>query len=195
MPELLVVTGPPGAGKSTVAALLADRREPSALVVGDAFFAFLRRGTVSPWLPEAHAQNGAVLAAAAAATTRLVAGGLHVVYDGVVGPWFLDTFAGSVPDLHYAVLLPPVETCVERVATRSGHGFTDVDAARRLHRDFVTAGVAGRHVLADARADPVAVADEVERRVRDGSLRLPSASADPRGPVAGPPDARSPGGT
>src|SRR4051812_7372715 len=36
--SLLVVTGPPGAGKSTVAKLLAASAEPSVLVEGDAFF-------------------------------------------------------------------------------------------------------------------------------------------------------------
>ncbi|WP_258726949.1 AAA family ATPase [Cellulomonas sp. NS3] len=172
MPELLVVTGPPGAGKSTVAALLAERRDPSALVVGDTFFAFLRRGAIAPWRPEAHTQNRVVLEAAAAATTHLVAGGLHVVYDGVVGPWFLDLFAEVVPDLHYAVLLPPVETCVARVAARTGHGFTDPGAARRMHRELATSGIAARHPLTDAAADPVAVADVIDSRVADGSLRL-----------------------
>jgi energy-coupling factor transporter ATP-binding protein EcfA2 len=39
---LLVVTGPPGAGKSTVAAVLAGRFPESALVEVDAFFGFLR---------------------------------------------------------------------------------------------------------------------------------------------------------
>ena len=56
-PRLLVVTGPPGSGKSTLSEVLADRWEPSVLVEGDAFFAFLRRGAIPPWLPEAHAQN------------------------------------------------------------------------------------------------------------------------------------------
>jgi broad-specificity NMP kinase len=31
-PRLLVVTGPPGSGRSTVCEALADRREPSVLV-------------------------------------------------------------------------------------------------------------------------------------------------------------------
>ena len=65
MGELIVVTGPPGAGKSTVARVLADRFPRSALVTGDSFFAFVSGGWVAPWLPEAHEQNDVVLRAAA----------------------------------------------------------------------------------------------------------------------------------
>lgn len=83
MGEVIVVSGPPGAGKSTVARALADLYDPSALVAGDDFFAFLQRGRIDPWLPEADAQNRAVLAAAAAACGRL-AERFTVVYDGVL---------------------------------------------------------------------------------------------------------------
>lgn len=140
-PQLVVVTGPPGSGKSTVSEALAGRWEPSVLVQGDTFFAFLRRGYVPPWLPEAHAQNDIVVRAAAAAAGNFAAGGMTVVYDGVIGPWFLPTFAAltGVDTLDYVVLLPPVETCLHRVATRTGHGFTDLDAARHMHEDFVRA--------------------------------------------------------
>ena len=48
--ELLIVTGPPGAGKSTVAPPLAEHRTPSVLIEGDEFFGFLRRGRIEPWL-------------------------------------------------------------------------------------------------------------------------------------------------
>ena len=95
MGSLLVVTGPPGAGKSTVAAILAHRDEPSALVAGDAFFAFLARGAIPPWLPESRGQNEVVTQAAGAAAGRYASGGYATVYDGVVGPWFLPTFAAA----------------------------------------------------------------------------------------------------
>ena len=48
MPDLLVVTGPPGAGKSTVASMLAERVVPSVVVRGDDFFAHLHEGATLP---------------------------------------------------------------------------------------------------------------------------------------------------
>ena len=65
--DLLVVTGPPGAGKSTVARAVSGLFEPSALVAGDQFFAFIDRGYIPPWTAAAHRQNETVIRAAAAA--------------------------------------------------------------------------------------------------------------------------------
>jgi cytidylate kinase len=138
--EPIVVTGPPGAGKSTVSAHLVELYEPSALVEGDAFFAFLRRGYIEPWKPSSHEQNTVVVEAAAAAVGRL-SGHCSVVYDGVVGPWFLPAFlaASGVSRLHYVVLLPPLEVCVSRVERRTGHGFTDLTATRQMYEQFAAA--------------------------------------------------------
>lgn len=171
--RLIVLTGPPGAGKSTVARLLADSFPTSALVAGDAFFAFVSGGRIEPWLPGAHRQNETVIAASAAATGCFVAGGYTVVHDGVVGPWFLPAFAAAtgVAELEYALLLPPEDVCLSRVATRVGHGFTDADAARRMHGEFAAAEVEERHVLRADDAPPSEVAAEIVARLHRGLLR------------------------
>lgn len=171
MTDLLVVTGPPGAGKSTVAALLADRHERSVLIEGDAFFAFLRRGAIEPWLPEADPQNQVVTWAAGAAAGRFAAGGIPTIYDGVLGPWSLPGFveATGLRDLDYAVVLPPIGVCLRRVADRHNHGFTDAAATAHMYQEFVDAGIDPRHVIG-AEGSAEAVADAVETARVAGAL-------------------------
>lgn len=149
--ELLVITGPPGAGKSTVAAAVADQFEPSALVSGDSFFGHLRRGYISPWLPESAEQNRIVTEVAARAAGTLSTSGYTVVYDGVVGPWMLETFIASteVSRVHYVVLLPTEDECVQRVEHRTGHGFVDIPATRHMHKQFADASIDERHLIHD----------------------------------------------
>jgi predicted ABC-type ATPase len=176
MASLDVVTGPPGAGKSTVARVVADRFERSVLVEGDAFFAFLARDAVPPWLREANEQNEVVVKVAGAAAGRFAAEGYATVFDGVIGPWFLPTFAATagLDFLHYIVLLPSLETCVARVRTRRGHGFTDEPATRKMYEEFARAEVDRRYVLADPSHDVEIVVREVLRRFDDGTLTYPS---------------------
>lgn len=172
MGTLLVITGPPGAGKSTAARVMADAAERSVLVEGDAFFGFLASGAIEPWLPESNEQNDVVTRSAASAAGRFADGGFTAIYDGVVGPWFLPTFAVAtgLDGLEYVVLLPPVETCVARVQSRQNHGFSDEAATRKMHAGFTAAEIPARHVLQQAGEDVTTVADSITAALKRGDL-------------------------
>jgi gluconate kinase len=169
---LLVITGPPGAGKSAVARIVANRFDPSALVEGDVFFSFLARGAIPPWLPESNAQNEIVTQAAAVAAGRYASGGYTTVYDGVVGPWFLSTFVDTcgLASIDYVLLLPDLEQCVDRVATRLDHGFTDEDATRKMHHEFATADIDQRHLIVDPPDQVEEAADLIVAAWKRGTL-------------------------
>jgi hypothetical protein len=71
--------------------------------------------------------------------------------------------------LHYATLLPPERVCVERVRSRTGHGFTDLDAARHMYSEFANAEVADRHVIKSG----VAAEAGASLIFRDGARGVP----------------------
>ena len=169
---LLIVTGPPGAGKSTVSRRLADGYESSVLVEGDAVFGFLASGAIEPWLPASSAQNEIVTEAAAACAGRFARGDYATVYDGVVGPWFLPTFARAcgLATVDYVVLMPSVERCLQGVRTRLNHVFSDEDATRKMHQEFADAEVDDRHVLNDPPGDIDAVVAMIRSARERGDL-------------------------
>jgi cytidylate kinase len=175
VPELLIITGPPGAGKSTVAELVAERFDRCALVRGDTFFGFVARGYIDPWLPESNEQNEVVTRATATAAGRFAQGGYTTIFDGMVGPWFLPTFLeySGLWSVHYAVLMPGLDTCVARVRDREGHGFQDESVTRQMYESFATSQLDARHIVA-GRGDALGVAREVLQRFEDRTLPYPT---------------------
>jgi cytidylate kinase len=182
MASLLIVSGPPGAGKSSLSAAIAGRMSPSVLVEGDRFFGFLASGAIEPWLPESATQNEIVTEAAAAATTRF-ARSYDTVYDGVVGPWLLPLFARAtgLDHLDYVVLLPSFDTCLARVRSRTGHGFTDEPATRKMHAEFAGADIAARHIVAADTTDLHELTETVSAARSEGTFRYrPEPAEHPR---------------
>jgi hypothetical protein len=52
------------------------------------------------------------------------------------------------------VLLPSEDQCLARVATRTGHGFTDAAATRHMYRAFADADLDQRHLVRLPSDDP-----------------------------------------
>ena len=178
---LLLLTGSPGTGKTTVAPLVADRHDPSVCLDLDWFFAKLRRGAIEPWREEAHAQNRVVLHAAAEAVAVFAEGGYFTVAEGILYPFMLDLFAAAAEPhgviIHYAVLRAPIDVVQQRVQDRTVEpehtgALADADVVDDLWGQFERHGVAARHCVQSGGRDPAAVAEEIDHRLGSGELRL-----------------------
>jgi chloramphenicol 3-O-phosphotransferase len=148
MASLNIITGTPGAGKTSLAKRLAADAERGVHIPGDLFFTFIPR-LIEPTDPESHAQNTSVVLAMTQAAMAFVAGGYDVYLDAVVGPWFLPVVAGELGELGvsivYVILRLPFEEALRRAKERD-QGF-DEKIVRKLHPQFEAVGPYERHVI------------------------------------------------
>jgi chloramphenicol 3-O-phosphotransferase len=171
--DVTLLTGPPGAGKTTVAELVAtDAAGPTVHVTTDQFYRAIRTGFIPPYLPESQRQNEVVVEAIVAAVGAYARGGYDVVVDGIIGPWFLPPFRAAFETLTYVVLRPDLETTLSRARDRGAKELKDVEAITGLHGAFAELGELERHVVDSSRMDAAQAAAEVRRAVASGEYRL-----------------------
>jgi chloramphenicol 3-O-phosphotransferase len=150
--SLLILTGPPGAGKSTVARVVAETAgRPTVHLHTDSFYVWIRTGFVPPYLPEAARQNEVVLGVIAEAACGYARGGYDVVLDGIIGPWALQPFRDAAKrdglDLTYVVLRPSLDVTLARGTAREGRELTEVEPIKGMHGAFAALGELEDRVL------------------------------------------------
>jgi predicted kinase len=170
---VLIVSGCPGAGKSSVSARLAAADARGVHLTSDVFYGFPAH-PVDPTTPESRAQNDAIVRAVMRAAGGFAEAGYAVVVDGIFGPWFLPQIAeelqrqGLAAD--YVLLQADLEEALRRATTRA-HA-ADPDAVRHMHRAFAAAQGFEDHALETTDVSLDDVVRRLQERRAGGALRL-----------------------
>ena len=171
--EVVIVSGPPGSGKTTVSAALASGYERGVHLESDWFYRSIRSGFVAPWLPDAHSQNEAVMEVAADAAATYAEAGYVVVWDGIVGPWFLDRVVRRLGarkiHVQYLVLRPKRVTASQRVQERDETAETS--GAEVMYDQFADLGEFEPHVVSSD-APAAQVIETCRAALVDGRLEV-----------------------
>lgn len=168
MGSIVVLSGPVGAGKTTVArALLALAEPPTAYIEGDEFWRFLAKPR-----PGGPARNiRTVMPAMFRAAAAIATDGYEAILDFSLPPAFVRAASARLPDTptHYVELRPAPEVCAARAATRAEGVIADYAPYAEFYAAF---DAEDRFVIRNDQTTAADVAAEIKAGLADGRFLL-----------------------
>ena len=134
--QLVVLSGPPNAGKSATAKALCERYDRMLHIEVGVLRDFLRMGRLRPWdrSPDGMRQHALLVSAACDMARRFLQAGYGVIIEDIVTEDDLPVYAGALGDVsasadagslepasasaHFVVILPALDVLLERERSR-----------------------------------------------------------------------------
>jgi adenylate kinase family enzyme len=185
MNQIILLSGPPGAGKSSVAEALCERFDRMLLVEVDDLRHMVRAGYRHPWIAGHQALEQLELGSrnAAAIALQAIAMRYSVVVADIIttrtAAWYQDAFGATFAPIELVTLLPTLHETLRRDAARQ-HSLPE--RSQELHQQLSDEAAAGDlpGVVLDTSNDPNAhaTADRLQDAISRGrALFVESSSA------------------
>lgn len=180
MQQVIILSGPPGAGKTATADAICERFDRMVHIEVDTLHEWVRAGYRVPWGTDAQAveQRRMSVRSAAAVARQCIAHRYAVVIDDTVlaadAEIYREALSGLGAPVHLVTLLPSLATALQRDAPRGRDSIPD--RVRIVHGEISAAVAAGElpGVVLDSTNDPDAraTADRIQDAIASGTALL-----------------------